>query len=266
MSKATDTHTTSRRAVFALAGSTILAGAVAAAPAIASNGSDAALIALTAEFCALERQHRAQPGTTFGTPEYKAREAEAGAIMERQEEIANALLDTPATTLAGHQAIARALDAWADPEDYGRDEGTAELLIGALLRGLVGRVPEDEPRFIPPPAAARAWPDPDAALIALCTEHMENWHAVTRHTTGNLEDCPHGLAYIRTLELVTEARAQTFAGMMAKAAAAKLEARNRDGTEDWEGTIAGRWGWDLIGDLTRFGGQAFGPAAVRANA
>lgn len=169
--------TTSRRGVFALAGSAALATCAVAAPVAAALASgahaDAAVLRLTAEFIDLDRQHQALPDTEFGTPEDDARDAAADAIIDRQSEIADLLLDMPATTLEGHRAVAQCLAAWAPPEDYPRDGDVAARLTAALLRGMTGRVPAETGwASTPLPPAA---PNPDAGLLALCGAYVVAW-------------------------------------------------------------------------------------------
>jgi hypothetical protein len=43
--------------------------------------------------------------------------------------------------------------------------------------------------------------------------------------------------------------------MMAKARAAKAEARRPDGTEEHRGTMGEVWAWDLVNDLLAIGGK-----------
>ncbi len=97
--------------------------------------------------------------------------------------------------------------------------------------------------------------DPDAALIALCTSHVRNLDAYNSHG-GRLEpeDDPLWLAYSATRDAISEARPQTMRGMLAKAQAAKFEARIPEGGENPSGTPAEGWAWDLVQDLLRLEG------------
>jgi hypothetical protein len=113
-------------------------------------------------------------------------------------------------------------------------------LLGALSAALV------------PAGALAVQQHPDAAIIRLCAQHIANMDAVNsgRCDIGN-DDDPVWLAYDRTREAVTDARPQTIAGMLAKARAAKHEARMPSGSESPEGCPAETWAWDLVNDLIR---------------
>ena len=95
---------------------------------------------------------------------------------------------------------------------------------------------------------------PDAALIALCAEHAANRAAFNQYGDLGRDDDPLGLAYGRTRDAISSARAQTMAGILAKAAAAKGEARNPDGSYDPEGTPAADWAFGVVNDLLRLHG------------
>ena len=106
-------------------------------------------------------------------------------------------------------------------------------------------------------APAGAAPGPDAALIRLCAEHVANMDAYNA-SPGilELEDDPLWAAYEETRNAIRDARPQTMAGMLAKARAAKAEARRSDGTEEPEGCPAADWAFDLVNDLLRLHGAA----------
>jgi hypothetical protein len=69
-----------------------------------------------------------------------------------------------------------------------------------------------------------------------------------------LEDCPRWLDYERSRDAIHAVVPVTLAGMVAKARAAKIEARNVNGTENPEGSPAETWAWDLVNDLLRLEG------------
>jgi hypothetical protein len=97
-------------------------------------------------------------------------------------------------------------------------------------------------------------PSPDADLIRICEGHAAVLEAL--QSCNCLEDCPYWLAYERSRDAIHAAVPMTLAGMVAKARAAKLEARNLDGTENPDGCPAENWAWDLVNDLVRLAGEA----------
>jgi hypothetical protein len=103
------------------------------------------------------------------------------------------------------------------------------------------------------PLSARR-PPPDAELIRVCEGHRTVVEALQH--CNCLEDCPHWLAYERSRDAIHAVVPVTLAGMVAKARAAKIEARNLDGTENPDGCPAENWAWDLVNDLLRLEGGA----------
>ena len=63
-------------------------------------------------------------------------------------------------------------------------------------------------------------------------------------------------AYARSRDAIRDAEPQTMDGLVAKARAAKAEARIGNGFDKPEGTPAEYWAWDLVNDLLRLGGEA----------
>lgn len=103
-------------------------------------------------------------------------------------------------------------------------------------------------------AADRAGPDAD--LVQICAQHIANRDAYNRDGGRlELEADPLWLAYERTRDAIDNASPQTMAGLVAKARAAKAEARRLDGTEEPEGTVAAAWAFDLANDLLRLHGE-----------
>ena len=92
---------------------------------------------------------------------------------------------------------------------------------------------------------------PDAELIALCEQHSVNRDALNNGPGTMNEDEPEWLAYRASLEAISGAKPQTMAGLVAKAHAAKGEARNPDGTESFDLYPVCDWTWDLADDLLR---------------
>jgi hypothetical protein len=90
----------------------------------------------------------------------------------------------------------------------------------------------------------------DADLIRICAEHVVNMDAYNRSGAQlPLDDDPLWLAYERTRDAIHGAKPKTIEGMLAKARAAKAEARGLDGSENPECTPAAYWAWDLVNDL-----------------
>jgi hypothetical protein len=96
--------------------------------------------------------------------------------------------------------------------------------------------------------------NPDAALIALCAEHIVNRATFNSGIEPN-GDGPYWDAYCRTYNAICEAKPQTILGVLAKARAAKDEAQEPDGTEEPHG-VPNEWAWDLVNDLIRLTGGA----------
>ena len=128
--------------------------------------------------------------------------------------------------------------------------GFMAFTAGAVVTGFVppiGAAYGDELR---PPARKYLPGHPDAELIRLCAQHVVNMDAYN-HDAGDLdaEDCPLWLAYASTRDAISNARPQTMDGFLAKARAAKAEARTPGGEENPENCPAARWAWDLVNDL-----------------
>lgn len=98
----------------------------------------------------------------------------------------------------------------------------------------------------------------DAELIATCAEHAVNVAAYNRAGGAAEEsgDDPLWLAYERTRDAISAAEPRTLEGALAKALAAKAEARRSDGSEDPADGPAAAWAWDVLGDLLRLNGRA----------
>ena len=101
----------------------------------------------------------------------------------------------------------------------------------------------------------RSAPNPDAELIRICEAHPAIIGAVNEYGSGE-DDCPLWQVYERSRNAINAAVPVTLAGMVAKARAAKAEARNLDGTESPNGCPAETWAWDLVNDLLRLEGMA----------
>jgi hypothetical protein len=99
--------------------------------------------------------------------------------------------------------------------------------------------------------AASTIGNPDAELIRLCAEHVANLEATNAPGSGAAE----WAAYERTRDAISEAKAHTLAGMVAKARAARREARSLDGTESPGGTMAETWSFHIVYDLLRMAGD-----------
>ncbi len=134
----THKHITSRRQLLASAPTALaLSGAAVAAP--STINSDAALIALCAEFEALEHKAIAAFATTDEEQDHA--DAVADTIDHEQAPIVTAITACRPTTLAGFTALANIAVLW-NPEliKVSATQGcTGERLIQVVLRGLTGR-------------------------------------------------------------------------------------------------------------------------------
>ncbi|MFT8245220.1 hypothetical protein [Roseomonas sp. BN140053] len=129
--------------------------------------------------------------------------------------------------------------------------------ILAVLR----RVERELVAQLKPPAPA----DADAELVALCAQHITNMDNYNRD--GGIleyEVDPLWQAYERTRDAIHAAVPQTLAGMLAKARAAKAEARGLRGDENPDNTPAEYWAWDLVNDLLRLASEAVPAIALPA--
>jgi hypothetical protein len=61
-------------------------------------------------------------------------------------------------------------------------------------------------------------------------------------------------AYARARDLISEAKPQTMAGVLAKAEAANAEAMS-SGEEHWEGSVGAGWACNIVNDLLRLAGR-----------
>ncbi|WP_431284949.1 hypothetical protein ACQW02_09085 [Humitalea sp. 24SJ18S-53] len=110
-------------------------------------------------------------------------------------------------------------------------------------------------------APAGAATNPDAAIIRFCAQHVTNI-AAYNIDGGVLEydDDPLWAAYVTTLDAMYAAVPQTMAGILAKAMAAKAEAKAPNGKDAPANSPAAIWAWDLVNDLLRIHGQPGGSA------
>jgi hypothetical protein len=107
---------------------------------------------------------------------------------------------------------------------------------------------------VPTPVPAEVLTHPDAELIRLCAEHPR---LIAAYDGDDDEDGSAWAAYERSRNAIAAARPQTVFGMVAKARAAKAEARCLDGIERPNNCPAADWAWDLVNDLLRLtGGDA----------
>ena len=102
--------------------------------------------------------------------------------------------------------------------------------------------------------AAIAADHPDAELIRICDAHGALMDLVNSGVDGDDDDGPTWQAYDQSRDAISSFRPKTTEGMMAKARAAKAEARSpcvEGGPEHPAGTPAEDWAWDLVNDLLR---------------
>jgi hypothetical protein len=128
----------SRRAVLGTFAALPLA-ALPAVPPAAAPDPDARIIALCAEFTALEQRWQVACCAAKTTEEEDAARAIRDEISPRQAEILDELWDTPAKTQAGIRAKAEAAVVWApdflDRLDGGSDGGDLVLMV---LQNILG--------------------------------------------------------------------------------------------------------------------------------
>jgi hypothetical protein len=98
---------------------------------------------------------------------------------------------------------------------------------------------------------------PDADLIRLCAEHIANFQASNAPASDLAsKDDARWDAYDRTRDAISNAKPHTVVGVVAKAHAAKVEARQPDGTEEPNAGHGAEWAWDVVNDLLRLHGKA----------
>ncbi len=128
-------------------------------------------------------------------------------------------------------------------------------LSGAALAGgaLVLAMPTEAPATI----VTMTKGGPDADLIALCAQHIVNLRAFNdspaMDTIGYDYDDPLWDAYEATRDAISDAKPQTFAGLVAVAQAAMAEAGpDRQDPDDrlFHG-MDEQWSWNLLCDLLR---------------
>lgn len=91
----------------------------------------------------------------------------------------------------------------------------------------------------------------DADLIAVCADHPRVTEAFNQCHVDSGDDNPFWLAYCRSRDAISDAKPATLAGLLAKAKAAKFEARMPDGHESPDGGMGETWAWDIVNDLLR---------------
>lgn len=139
MSKATNTHTTSRRRLLAAVPVLVLPGAALAAS--AAPNADAELIALCADFNLLEQRIDALFDSSVSTLSFEAADATAGVIEVDQHRLLDRICMTVPATDAGCLAVVRSLALLSpDYADALSSQPTMdERLASVLLRGMIGR-------------------------------------------------------------------------------------------------------------------------------
>jgi hypothetical protein len=97
----------------------------------------------------------------------------------------------------------------------------------------------------------------DDALISACADYRARMDEVNNGPEETLDGYgPIWQQYAACRDTISNALPVTIAGLVAKARAAKIEARRQDGSERPENTMAAAWSWDLVNDLIRlFGGE-----------
>ena len=201
------------------------------------RGNEADLIATCERFIKLDRAMN-RPGH----PEHAKNFHEMTDFPE-WEAAFNAVEEARPRTVTGLSALARAALHTDPPDDRDIWEGDTSLrLAHTILRTLaadqgIGALGTGEV-------------NPDAELIQICAGHAARIAAVN-HGPDEEDDGPLWQAYQRSRDAIHAAVPVTMAGMVAKARAAKAEARNADGSESPSCCPAETWAWDLVNDLLR---------------
>ena len=92
----------------------------------------------------------------------------------------------------------------------------------------------------------------EAELIRLCNAHASLIDAYNgSDPMVEMDDSPTWAAYVHSRDAIGSAQPQTMAGVLAKARAAKAEARTPDGQEDAAGSPAEHWLLQIATDLLR---------------
>lgn len=97
--------------------------------------------------------------------------------------------------------------------------------------------------------------NPDADMIALSRLHVANLQAYNNSCAED-EASPLHAAYLASYNRLQTMRPETMEGWIAKAHSAKAEARQPDGQEDPDGTVAAAWAWELLNDAIRIARRA----------
>jgi hypothetical protein len=213
---------------------------------------DAGLLKACAEFHQLLAEEKSLIPLLDGDVQDKAVEAAHdywdSDLMVRVDELVDLIRDLHARTAEGMRAKCSVATVWLNRkvccgvgDTFDSVAEFPERLYMSALQDVAAT-----PTFFPV--------DPkgdDADLTRICAEHVVNIDAYNR-SGGNGPDLavdPLWLAYERTRNAIRDAKPRTLEGMLAKARAAKAEARQLDGTEDPNGTPAEGWAWDLVNDL-----------------
>ena len=163
---------------------------------------------------------------------------------EGYNETLQAVINTPAKTAEGNRAKLAAAVSFYEPDPP--DEGS---LFDKVLWDAVTNL------ALPPVTAPVVAVSPDADIIRLCAEHIDNLRAYNDSDIDLPDGDPLQVAYERTLEALCDAEPQTMAGMVAKARAAKVEAIGQDGEEVEFYNMGHNWAMDLVNDLLRLHGR-----------
>lgn len=221
--------------------------------------ADAELIATCAAFCDLERAYDAPGyGQEIDSPEYDAVQAERERIVAEQEPLVDRMCELPCTTLAGVQAMAKALAAW-----------DRELLKDAPARDVGDRITSN---MVDRLLALRV-PDrhPDADLLAVCAEFQASetaYNAIYDDPGADDEACdalanPIAERWDGMLDQMAQLRATTSDGLAARALTLAQHSGIKPGTTSYPfafapnqptGGVTGRLLHMLLTDAGAMGG------------
>lgn len=205
---------------------------------------DADLIGWCGELVTLDRECRRRMEGLGSAEAEEQVETELEPLYERMRHLETLIAAARPVTREGERALAQAAVQIRGGQP---SSGDHEDLAWTLVDTLAG-----QPSI--GPAAPSA--GPDAALLQLCAEHVENMHAYNQGADEfeDDRDDPLWQAYTRTLDALKAAEPTTLQGMVALARVAKMMARNPDGSEDFSHGPAENVAFNLVNDLLRLHG------------
>jgi hypothetical protein len=141
----------------------------------------------------------------------------------------------------------------------------AALGLGGFAAALPGQLTpagDMAPRIVSNPARSATLPNRssaaraiDADLLQACADHTVAWRGYCA-APDDVSTDPFYEAINRARDKIDAAPPQTFVGLVAKVQAAKLEATQPDGGQEWGDGFVATWVPQIIDDLLRLSGGA----------